>query len=124
MVGGNGRFLRNPGPRFLTKEPYHQTNFCYNCGQYSLSYEILIMTLYNDLIRQTDKLTPEERLRLIAYLAEQARQSARQQPPARRWQDIKGAAAYPLMDEDAQSWVSRTRQEGDARREQQWRSQP
>jgi len=82
------------------------------------------MTLYNDLIRQTDKLTPEERLRLIAYLAEQARQSARQQPPARRWQDIKGAVAYPLMDEDAQSWVSRTRQESDAQREQQWRSQP
>ena len=123
MGGENGRFLRNPGPRFLTKEPYRQTNFCYNCGQYSLAYEILIMTLYNDLIRQTDKLTPEERLRLIAYLAEQARQSARQ-PPTRRWQDIKGAAAYPLMDEDAQSWVSRNRQESDAQREQQWRSQP
>ena len=81
------------------------------------------MTLYNDLIRQTEKLTPEEQLRLIAYLAEQARKSTRQQPPPKRWQDIKGAAPYPLVDEDAQNWVSRTRQASDTQREQQWRSE-
>jgi hypothetical protein len=81
------------------------------------------MTLYNDLIRQANKLSPEEQLRLIAYLAEQARKSARQQPAPRRWHDIKGAASYPLVDEDAQSWVSRTRQVSDTQREQQWRSQ-
>jgi hypothetical protein len=80
------------------------------------------MTLYNDVIRQAGKLTPEEQLRLIAYLAEQARKSARK-PSQKRWHDIKGAAAYPLMDEDAQDWVSRTRQASDAQREQQWRSQ-
>ncbi len=81
------------------------------------------MTLYNDVIRQAGKLTPEEQLRLIAYLAEQARKSARKQPTPRHWRDIKGAAAYPLMDEDAQNWVSRTRQASDTQREQQWQSQ-
>lgn len=79
------------------------------------------MTLYHDMIRQAGKLTPEEQLRLIAYLAEQARQSAGQRPASRPWHEIKGAAAYPLMDEDAQNWVSRTRQASDIQREQQWR---
>jgi len=80
------------------------------------------MTLYNDMIRQASKLTPEEQLRLIAYLADQARQSARQRPSPRQWRDIKGAATYPLMDEDAQNWVSRTRLTSDRQREQQWRT--
>lgn len=78
------------------------------------------MTLYDDIAQQTSKLTREEQLRLIAYLAEQARQAIPKTQPRRYWHEIRGAAAYPLGDEDAQAWVSRQRAESDATRAQQW----
>ena len=34
----------------------------------------------------------------------------------RRWSEIAGAATYPLVGEDAQEWVTRTRKEGDESR--------
>lgn len=33
--------------------------------------------------------------------------------PRPRWMDVAGVAPYPLTGEDAQDWVSRTRQEDD-----------
>jgi predicted DNA-binding antitoxin AbrB/MazE fold protein len=33
----------------------------------------------------------------------------------RLWREIRGSAASPLLGEDAQAWVSRTRQESDDR---------
>ena len=41
--------------------------------------------------------------------------------PEHHWMDAAGIAPYPLTGEDAQAWVSRSRQEGDEEREQQWR---
>jgi len=35
----------------------------------------------------------------------------------RSWSEIEGAAVFPLVGEDAQAWVTRTRREGDDRRE-------
>ena len=35
----------------------------------------------------------------------------------RAWSEIEGAAKFPLAGEDAQAWVTRTRREGDERRE-------
>ena len=35
----------------------------------------------------------------------------------RAWSEIEGAANFPLAGEDAQAWVTRTRREGDERRE-------
>jgi hypothetical protein len=40
--------------------------------------------------------------------------------PRRQWHEIAGTAAYPLVDEDAQDWISRTRLESDKERETQW----
>ncbi len=37
--------------------------------------------------------------------------------PGRAWSEIEGAARFPLAGEDAQAWVTRTRREGDERRE-------
>ncbi|OQY55303.1 MAG: hypothetical protein B6247_08300 [Candidatus Parabeggiatoa sp. nov. 2] len=51
---------------------------------------------------------------LLIHLAERVRHS---QKPARSFRDIRGAAPYPLMGEDAQQWVSRTRRESDEHRE-------
>jgi hypothetical protein len=65
-----------------------------------------------DLIKQSDSLTPIEQMDLLIHLAERVRHS---QKPAR---SFRGTAPYPLVGEDAQKWVSRTRQEWDEHREQ------
>lgn len=69
----------------------------------------------DELIKQADSLTPDEQLRLIAHLAERAREAYTSSRPRRQWQEICGAAQHPLVGEDAQNWVSRTRRESDAR---------
>ena len=70
------------------------------------------------IIMQIDRLPLDDQLELIAHLAQRARQQYRTAPPRRRWSDIRGIAAHPLLDEDAQAWVSRTRREDDVHREQ------
>ncbi|WP_414517265.1 hypothetical protein [Nostoc sp. PCC 9305] len=39
-----------------------------------------------------------------------------QAQPKHKWSDLKGMVSYPLLDEDAQEWVLRTRWEGDEHR--------
>ena len=64
------------------------------------------------LLQQTATLTSEEKLRLISHLAEDLRQP--QTPSIRRqWSEICGAAPYPLFGEDAQTWITRSRQDDD-----------
>lgn len=72
------------------------------------------------LLNQTADLTADEQLELAALLIEQARKKTASS--RRKWLDVAGAAPYPLTGEDAQSWVTRTRQEDENEREQQWRS--
>ena len=75
------------------------------------------MTLYDDILNQTRRLTPDEQLRLIAYLSEQARLArTHESTEPKRWEDMRGAAPYPLVAEDAQEWVSVSRQENDSHR--------
>jgi hypothetical protein len=74
--------------------------------------------LLRSLLEQAEQLVPNERLELISHLANQLRVQAHSLPPKRKWSDLKGMAPYPLMGEDAQAWVSRTRREGDEHREQ------
>jgi hypothetical protein len=68
----------------------------------------------DELIKQAEALTPDEQLRLIARLAESAREACESSTPRRQWREILGAAQHPLVGEDAQDWVSRTRRESDA----------
>lgn len=72
------------------------------------------------LLNQSASLSADEQLELAARLIEQARKRAT--APRRKWLDVMGVAPYPLAGEDAQAWVTRTRQEGEDKREQQWRS--
>jgi hypothetical protein len=69
------------------------------------------------VLKQASQLSIEEQLSLIAYLAEQLKQSSQvsQDPP--NWFDLEGAVTYPFLGEDAQTWVTRSRQESDAHRE-------
>lgn len=73
------------------------------------------------LVRQAETLSIDDQLLLLARLAENMRQQW--QPPAtrRKWSEIRGIVQAPMVGEDAQAWVSRTRQEGEQAREQQWR---
>ena len=76
------------------------------------------------LISAADQLTIDDQLQLIAHL-EANIQHAQQAPDARPdWRAFEGSVAYPFFGEDAQAWVSRTRQEGTEERERQWRDRP
>jgi len=75
----------------------------------------------DELVRKAEALTSDEQLLLIARLAEKMREDQRESGQRRKWREICGSAPYPLLGEDAQAWVSRTRSEGDEQREKQWR---
>lgn len=74
--------------------------------------------LLDQLLQQVEQLTPEERLELIRQIAQGLKTSDRTLKAKPRWSDLKGMAPYPMMGEDAQEWVSRTRREGDEHRSQ------
>ncbi len=68
-----------------------------------------------ELLQEVKSLSTDEQLRLAAYLVEQARE-AYTPAPRRKWRDIQGSIPAAALGEDAQAWVSRTRQEADERR--------
>jgi hypothetical protein len=76
--------------------------------------------IVKEILRQAEPLSADEQLTLAALLIEQARKKASAPIERRKWLDVVGAAPYPLTGEDAQVWVTRTRQEGDDERERQW----
>jgi hypothetical protein len=69
------------------------------------------------ILSEIEQLTPENQLIVMGHLVEQIKKHINQIQPKRTWSDLKGMAPYPLLGEDAQEWVSRTRQEGDEHRE-------
>lgn len=71
----------------------------------------------DELIRKAERLSPEDRLRLLEHLSRRISPGRAQ----RQWREIRGAAPYPLLGEDAQASVSRTRREGDEHRKSQLR---
>ncbi len=75
------------------------------------------------LIEQVDSLTVDEQLRLAAYLVERARGGYHSTLPCRKWRDLRGLVPHPMLGEDAQAWVSRTRRESEEQRERARRDQ-
>jgi len=71
------------------------------------------------LLKEAENLSDEERLELVMGLLSRLRYKVAQ-PKYRSWLDLAGMAPYPLLGEDAQKWISRTRREGDERRAEQW----
>ncbi|MBD2519023.1 hypothetical protein H6G93_29510 [Nostoc sp. FACHB-973] len=69
------------------------------------------------ILSEIEQLTPEEQLTVMGHLVERVKKHITQAQPKRKWSDLKGMAPYPLLGEDAQQWVSRTRREGDEHRE-------
>ena len=78
-------------------------------------------TTLDEVLQKINALTPEEQLLLIALLAQRVRVAHYPARPRRKWRDIRGLAPYPLAEEDAQTWVSRSRREGTESRERQVR---
>jgi hypothetical protein len=72
------------------------------------------------------QLTPSERRELVEGIVRDLVGAPPEGGPPRRrlWREIRGIVAYPLLEEDAQAWVSRTRREGDEQRAKQWRRTP
>jgi hypothetical protein len=73
-----------------------------------------VSLVFEHVAREADALPSDEQLRLIARLAE--RLAARPAENRPRWEDFAGSVASPMCGEDAQGWVTRTRQESDQQR--------
>jgi hypothetical protein len=78
------------------------------------------------VLSDIDKLSPIDRIQVMNHVIDSIREYIPTQSVGltRKWSDLKGMASAPLMDEDAQEWVSRTRREGDNHRESLLRSEP
>ena len=74
-----------------------------------------------NLIREAESLTGDERLQLAIHLLKKARKARAKPEPRRKWAELCGLAASPMVGEDAQDWVSSSRRESDDRRDQQWK---
>jgi len=70
----------------------------------------------SDLYKQhIQNLSTSEMEELINLIQSDLRQKVE---ICRRWEEIAGAASFPLVGEDAQQWVSQSRREGDLSRQQ------
>jgi hypothetical protein len=68
--------------------------------------------LLQQVLQEIEQLTIAEQLEVISYATEQLKQqTVAQTKPKRKWLDLAGTAPYPMMGEDAQAWVTRTRRE-------------
>lgn len=68
--------------------------------------------------QEADALNADEQLRLAAYLVERARSLLPEAQAGRKWRDLRGLYRHPMLGEDAQAWVTRTREDADNQREQ------
>jgi hypothetical protein len=71
------------------------------------------------VLSDIDRLSPTDRIQVMSYVIESIREyvPTESKKLTRKWSDLKGMVTFPLMGEDAQEWVSRTRREGDEHRE-------
>ena len=74
--------------------------------------------LLDSLLEQSKQLPLPDQLTLAARLIERARQDVTEAASRERpsWASIEGLFPYPLVGEDAQEWVTRTRRESDEHR--------
>ena len=70
------------------------------------------------ILNDIDLLLPSDKIQVASYVIESIKEYVPKETVKsnRKWSDLKGMATAPLMDEDAQQWVTRTRSEGDEHR--------
>jgi hypothetical protein len=64
----------------------------------------------NHLLNDFYTLSPDKQAEAIDFI-QRLKQS--ENAPSRKWQEIAGCFASPLVGEDAQGWISRQRQDAD-----------
>lgn len=74
-------------------------------------------TLLQELIEKADRLPTEEQWQLANHLVERVLRQRPQVKSYHQWEDLIGLLPYPALGEDAQTYISRTRREGDEHRE-------
>jgi hypothetical protein len=70
------------------------------------------------ILKETSRLTADEQLLLASRLIERARQNLPSIQPQNKWRNLRGAASGAKLNEDAQVYITRSRQDDDAHREQ------
>lgn len=79
--------------------------------------------LLDRVLHEIEQLSLAEQMQVLEHLVKQMKQSvesvAATEKPKKKFKvsDFRGIAKYPMLGEDAQEWVSRTRREGDEHRE-------
>jgi len=73
--------------------------------------------LLQRVLQELAELSAEEQLEVIAQATAHLQRRSVFIKPQRKWQDLKGLAAYPMAGEDAQDWVNRFRSESDEHRQ-------
>jgi Protein of unknown function (DUF2281) len=77
------------------------------------------MSIEQTILEKLRQLPPDKQQEILdftEFLHQRSTLPSASQKP--KWQMVCGQAPYPLAGEDAQNWVSRTRQDGDNHREQ------
>ena len=82
-------------------------------------------TQLEQVLSDIDRLSPPELIQVMTHVIESIKEHVPTAPvkSTRKWIDLKGMATTPLMGEDAQEWVNRTRREGDEHRESLFRAE-
>jgi hypothetical protein len=70
------------------------------------------------VLSDIDCLSPTDRIQVMTHVIESIKEYVPKEAikSNRQWRDLSGMVTAPLMGEDAQDWVSRTRQSGDEHR--------
>ncbi|NEQ70093.1 MAG: hypothetical protein F6K21_32305 [Symploca sp. SIO2D2] len=69
-----------------------------------------------EVLHSIDQLSTPEQLEIISHITNRLKQRELKQPK-RKWLDLAGTSPYPLLGEDAQVWVSRSRREDQEQRD-------
>lgn len=77
-----------------------------------------------EAMRIAQTLMPDERVQLIAFLAESIQEVDLASESRPKWSDLVGTVPYPALGEDAQQWVSRTRAASDHSRRRRSQNAP
>ncbi len=78
--------------------------------------------LLQEILAKAEQLSPEEQRQVIDSLARKVEnEKTLTDRPQRKWMDIAGRLPYPAYGEDAQTYISKLRQEADRERNNQIR---
>jgi hypothetical protein len=81
----------------------------------------MMAVIIQRVLQDIDGLSLSDQMQVLEHLVQRVRRSVSgellvEPSPKQKISDFRGIAKYPMLGEDAQTWVSRTRREGDESR--------